>query len=67
MCLSQEEKDSIRALAATSEETADLAKTLYQAVLADQAAKSGLAPLRPSRVPTFNLGAVALVPRKANG
>lgn len=40
MCLSREEQDSIRALAATSEETEKLAKTLYAAVLKDPEAKS---------------------------
>lgn len=68
MCLVQEEQDSIRALADTSEETATLARTLYRAVMSDQATKSEKAPLRPSRVPFFSpLGAVTLVQRKASG
>jgi hypothetical protein len=68
MCLVQEEQDSIRALATTSEETAKLARTLYRAVMSDRAAKSEEAPLRPSRVPFFNiLGAVTMVHRKASG
>lgn len=33
MCLSREEQDSIRAVAATAEETVELSQSLYQAVV----------------------------------
>ena len=65
--MSLEEEDSIRALAATSEETAELAKTLYAAVLKDSA-KLSANKLKLIRLPfgedvTFG----PLVARKAGG
>jgi hypothetical protein len=68
MCISSEEQDSIRALAAATTETAKLARTLYAAVLNDPDAKSrSKGKLRVIRLSPFPSEMSVPMVRKANG
>ena len=67
-CLSREEQDSIRALADTSEETEQLAKSLYKIVAADpQGARTRSSDkFRAVRIPSIPDG-IEKVPESSKG